>query len=523
MFMRVNYNNKLRENIIIPKVSQVNNKDFQKGQILKGEIRDINQKNILIKLTNGASLIAKLTNEMEFSIGQKVLFEIKDSNPERILLKPVIDENINPKNDKLFQVLEEANVTVNEKNVEIVNKLLDNNMPLDKEFINNIIRLSRQFKDTSIDKLIILLKNNIPVTKESIEQLNNYVDNNNSIKQEIIGLSNEIIDNNDLKTKQELIKILTSSSNNLDVNANGDNQNNIESMSIEKEGTFNQISNTNANESNAKLSTMQLGSIISKTAIKELESEIKSTYLQKTDSLNLSKETTLQQLQEKIFELNIKQEKQVNINKHITNKLLSSAVDESIYLGKEALENPKLVNDYFNNIYEKLVNIIKLSQSAVGKTSSLTKDAIKVKNNIEFMNNLNNNYNYVQLPFKFNNKLLNSELYIFENKKELRKKRDGDSISALLRLDYLNLGHMDVYVAKQAKNIGCKFYVEDEEKKAVINNHINKLYKKIKNFNYNITEMMVINKNKEFDFVEDFINKKNKSKSVKRYTFDMRV
>ncbi|GKX31728.1 hypothetical protein SH1V18_42080 [Vallitalea longa] len=538
--MRVNYNRQINKVIDISKISRVSGREFQKGQILKGEVLDIKQKNILIRLANSTVITAKLTDQMEFSIGQKVMFQVKESNMEQILLKPIMDESSNPKSNKLSQILEEANVTVNNKNIEIVDKLLNNNMKIDKEFINKILTLTRQFKDTDVDKLILLLKNDIPVTEENIEQLNNYIKNNNSIKQDMISLANHIIDDEHINVdvKQKLINIFTysdsdfstvdtkSSSEDMSLNVGSQEVSEMVDAKLNSEFVKNQQVSTDviSNQTN-DVNMEKLGDILSQEGIDELKDEINNTYtLKGNNTLDLSKDLTMEKLQQEIFALEIKEEIKKHIMNNITNRLLKTAVDKNIYLSKNALNDPKLINEYFNDIYNKVVNILKLTQGTMnGKNSAISKDAAKIKNNIEFMNNLNSNFNYVQLPFKFNNKLVGSELYIFENKKSPRKKANNNSISALLRLDYVNLGHIDVYINKLEKNIELKFYVDDDKTKNVIDNHIINLHKKIISYDYNIMGLTVINNNKNFDFVKDFMKRKSDNKSVKRYTFDMRV
>jgi hypothetical protein len=523
--MRINYNKRIGNRVNVAKASKVNGKDFAKGQALKGEILDIKQKNILIKLANGANLTAKLTDQMEFNIGQKVLFQVKEASPEQVLLKPIIDETYNPKDNKLYQILEEAGVTTNEKNTEIVEKLLHNNMPVDKEFINKIITLSRQFKDTSVDKLILLVKNNIPVTSETINQLTNYENNNQSMKQDMISLVNQIIDDTDMDIdmKHKLIDIFMNDE--IDNTTNTKIINNVNEKEINNIKDSQIVDNQIVKETSKSEVSFKLGDVLSLEGIQELKEEIDNTYLLKdNNTLNLSKDITLEKLVQEISTLEIEEKDQSIINNIVTNKLLKTAVDKNIYLNKEALENPKLINEYFNDVYEKIINIIKLTRGVTeGKGNSIAKDAMKVKNNIEFINNLNNNFNYVQLPFKFGDKLLNSELYIFENKKELKKRKNTNSISALLRLDYINLGHLDIYINKQLNNVECKFYVEDEEKKKIIDNNIINLHKRIRSFDINVIGLTVINNKKDFNFVEDFLQRKNNANSVKRYSFDMRV
>ena len=282
--MRINYNKQINKRIDISKISKVNSRDFNKGQTIKGEILDIKQKNIIIKLASGAELTAKLTDQMEFNIGQKVLFQVKESNLEQVLLKPILDEGYSPKSNKLYQILEEAGVPINEKNTEIVEKLLSNNMQVDKEFINKILTLSRQFKDTSVDKLILLVKNNIPVTSENINQLDNYSNNNHSIKQEIISLANQIIDDKglDIDIKNRLINILMN--NDSDNVSNDKIINVIENNSSEDQELKVDIPVINKNTNDVV--DFRLGDILSGEGIEELKKEVSSNIEYVTSLIN---------------------------------------------------------------------------------------------------------------------------------------------------------------------------------------------------------------------------------------------
>lgn len=66
------------------------------------------------------------------------------------------------------------------------------------------------------------------------------------------------------------------------------------------------------------------------------------------------------------------------------------------------------------------------------------------KSNIDFMNDLNKNMTFFQMPLKFSEGEGNGELYVFTNKKALT--HNSEDVSAMLHLDMEHLGPIDVYV-----------------------------------------------------------------------------
>ena len=71
------------------------------------------------------------------------------------------------------------------------------------------------------------------------------------------------------------------------------------------------------------------------------------------------------------------------------------------------------------------------------------------------------------------NKDVNSELYVYTNKKELNDK--DAPLSALLHLDMENLGPIDVMVKLQAKNVHTDFSMSDDKSFELIMNNIDSL------------------------------------------------
>lgn len=70
-----------------------------------------------------------------------------------------------------------------------------------------------------------------------------------------------------------------------------------------------------------------------------------------------------------------------------------------------------------------MANIENSLKSAGNSAPELSKSLSDIKSNIDFMNDLNKNMTYFQMPLKFSESEGNGELYVFTNKKNLTENR----------------------------------------------------------------------------------------------------
>ncbi len=215
---------------------------------------------------------------------------------------------------------------------------------------------------------------------------------------------------------------------------------------------------------------------------------------------------------------------------HSLSKLLKS--NEYQTLLKDAMLNqwtlsPQSVKEKQNvdHLYERILDQMNKLQSAAasvsGQGAENTANAAKnVASNLEFINQINQIYNYVQIPVKMWNKDVNSELYVYTNKKELNDK--DAPLSALLHLDMENLGPIDVMVKLQAKNVYTDFSMSDDKSFELIMNNIDILENKLNKLGYTC-EVTVKNTVEKQDFVKDFLERDESVGTIKRYSFDMKA
>lgn len=145
-------------------------------------------------------------------------------------------------------------------------------------------------------------------------------------------------------------------------------------------------------------------------------------------------------------------------------------------------------------VYEKIVKSLHtlnetLLQSGAANTA-LQESITNLSENIDFMNQLNQMYTYVQLPLKMQNGEKNGELYVFTNKRSLAEK-DGE-VSALLHLTMEHLGPLDVYVKMNRGKVSTEFTVEKEETLLFLEKNMSILTDRLQKRGYDISCKMKV-------------------------------
>jgi hypothetical protein len=180
--------------------------------------------------------------------------------------------------------------------------------------------------------------------------------------------------------------------------------------------------------------------------------------------------------------------------------------------------------DGIKNYYKRVKAVLEKAGKELEDESfsPVNKNLNQVKANIDFMNDLNKNMTYFQMPVHFKHSNGDGELYVFTNKKALSNK--SDSVSAMLHLDMDNLGPMDVYVKMTGKNVSTNFCLESEELLDFVYSNIDKLNARLEALGYSTKfEMNVTEKEKQFDFVENFVEKDIPAKATSQYVFDIKA
>lgn len=175
-------------------------------------------------------------------------------------------------------------------------------------------------------------------------------------------------------------------------------------------------------------------------------------------------------------------------------------------------------------LYERLnAQTRQLTQAlseAVRADSPLFKTVQNIRENVEFMNQLNQMYAYVQLPLKFGKGNAHGDLYVYTNRKNLAKK-DG-SVSAFLHLDMEHLGMVDVYVAMEQGRINTNFCLENEESLLLLERNMHLLTKRLTDKGYQAQTKLTL-KETFGNVMEEMIGQDKTISVISEQSFDVRA
>ncbi len=200
-------------------------------------------------------------------------------------------------------------------------------------------------------------------------------------------------------------------------------------------------------------------------------------------------------------------------------KIFKNAMADQWTIKPEDLDQ-KQVSKLYERINEQTRQLARALTEATGTDTPLAKTVSQIRENVDFLNQMNQIYTYVQLPLKLKGNSAHGDLYVYTSKKNLA--RSDGNVSALLQLDMEHLGHVSVYVAMQQKKVTTNFYLQDEESLKLIEDHLDILTKRLQDRGYSVQAGCVLQK--EQGTVMDEILGSDKNVSVMSKTsFDVRA
>ena len=152
--------------------------------------------------------------------------------------------------------------------------------------------------------------------------------------------------------------------------------------------------------------------------------------------------------------------------------------------------------------------------------SPLFKSLQNIRDNVDFMNQLNQMYTYVQLPLKFRGENAHGDLYVYTNKKNLARK-DGN-VSAFLHLDMEYLGMVDVYVAMEKGKISTRFQLEDEKSLELLEKNMDTLTRRLTEKGYR-TDVKLTLKEVGGNVMEEILRADKNISMISELSFDVRA
>lgn len=478
-------------------------RDLTAGNIFEGTINSIQDGKVVIGLSNGTLINARLDASMQLMQGQSMFFQVKSNNGEMIAIRPYTVDG-NGVNLTLLNALNAAGLPVTDKFLNLANNMMQEHMPIDKNMLSQMARILMANPDMSVNTLVQMKKLNIPITNEMVAQFENYVDDSSAVHKALDSFIAELPTMMEGK-EMSLEQLRVFDSQLLDIIADG-----MEKQPQTTE-TMQQVTET----------MQQTG--VSQAIKEEVLNLIKNTFGETEITAEDSPAEMLSKLSRFILsgETVSKDALQALFSSKDMQQFLRDTLETQMYLTPEEVADADKVKKLYERLEFKSQRIESLLNQAGLKETPLAQTVTEVRGNVEFMNQLNQAYTYVQIPLKMAGQNASGQLYVYTNKRDMN---DPDKeLSAFLHLDLDNLGSTDISVKMLHKKVDTKFYMETDEAFELIKAHMSELEERLRKKGFD-AKVYVENEGKKVNFLDDFLKKDAPpTGQVHRYSFDVRA
>ena len=201
---------------------------------------------------------------------------------------------------------------------------------------------------------------------------------------------------------------------------------------------------------------------------------------------------------------------------------LRSVMEQQWLIKPEELRQEHKVSELYDHLEAQMNQMEHVIRAAGAEAQSFHTAAADVQSNIEFMNQVNQVYNYVQIPLRLSGQNASSELYVYRNRRN-QSDPDGE-LTAFLHLDLEHLGSTDVSIKLKEKNVTANFYLDDDASYELVEKHLPILEKHLKKKGYFCKVTVAKEPVESANFVENIREKENSAAAtLHRYSFDVKA
>ena len=578
--------------------------ELSSGSVFEGTVSSVKNGKVTLALSDGQTITARLSGKVPLSQGTPMFFQVKSNDGATIEIKPYTGAGSGG-NPILTNALTEGTVPVTERNLAMVDAMMKEQMPIDKQSLLNMARIANMNPGVDITTVVNMTKLGIPVSLEMAAQFENYMTDEHAILQEMDQAMNELADlagssdltpNQAVQMNHKILSILLpeQTATGAPVNTEGQIETGGQTTAEGQIVTGGQITAEGQTTSEGQILTdgrlgaeeqtvngeqtttagqaiqegtggQALGDVLSEQQfsslgkllqnipslvestklfpeameqdifIDMLEDESVAQNLMTEDAAwkaadgktaldkNLTVSDFLRTVSQILSENNgmASQSIQKLFGSDAYKSLLRNVMEQQWLIQPEALKQEKKISQLYEKLEQQMRQVEDALKEAGVTKNSFLDTAAEVRGNIEFMNQLNQAYTYVQVPLKMSGQNANGELYVYTNKKNLR---DPDAeLSAFLHLDLEHLGSTDVSVKMQHRNVKTNFYLADDASYDLVEKYLPVLEQKLKDKGYQCTITMT-KEEKKVSFGDDFLRKDMpQTGTLHRYSFDVRA
>lgn len=533
------------------------------GSSFSGQVVMAEDGTVTIKLADATLLSATLKGGISLAAGSQVTFLVNSNSNNQMTLSPLftnLGAGLNVEN-----ALKDAGLPIDAQTSQMVSDMMEHGMSVDRD---SLLTMYRQIVDNpQVDggMAVRLAQMNLAVNELNASQLQAYDNMNHQLSggiteiaenlQQVFSSAGEGNTENMVKLFEGIVDLLQESGKmpegmeegtlNGAVRLSGEemknavlqetvagNGENAGSINGENTGSINGealAAGTNEQPISGLLSDKELQALtdILKNAggDKGIIDEIAKGEISSKDALRLINDAMqgkgmTQNEQQILFKDNTDVWKELLPNAAV-GKLLQNALEKNWLMKPEDVADKEKVEEFYEQLKSQTGKLADMASTALGKDSGLYQNVNRLSQNIDFMNQLNQTFAYVQVPLKLSNQNANGDLYVYTNKKNLSAK-DG-SVSAFLHLDMDHLGSVDVYVAMEKQRVSTNFKVRDDSVLDLIEANIDLLNERLEKRGYKLRPTVEVTE-KEVSVVEEMQKQMGQNTMpIAQFSFDARA
>lgn len=543
-------------------------RSLTKGNIFEGTVSSMKNGRVTLALSSGQQISARIEGKVQLSLGQSMFFQVKSNDGSQIAIRPFSVEGTGA-NYTLLQALSAAGVPTESNYLSMVNRMMEEQMPIDRNSIQQMARMVNAHPEIDVQTLVQLNKLGITINEQNAAQFENYLDDKQAITNDFDQLIEElpqVLESESLSPQQmrnfgsEFLLALTDGLEDVPLQNNGLVSQEMLTESVAQNTIEKNITDGNSLEKSAILENGELlqttedgETVTQETAIEQSVQQSESysatphtlgalldgkqlqnlnTMLGEllgTDATRYTKDSGVAEVLKDIQQV---LKDSLPIEREQIGKLFSSK--EFVHMVKDTMQQQWTLQpqnleadgtDKVTKLYDRmnaqLEKIVEALKSVGQENTGFAQTAADIQSNVEFMNQINQAYTYVQIPLQMSGQNASAELFVYTNKKALA---EGDrELTAFLHLDLDHLGATDVSVKMKNKQVSTNFYLDDDASYQLISLNIDRLEKRLQEKGYQC-KVSVTNEAKHVNFVENFLKKDQPSAGqLHRYSFDMRA
>ena len=203
--------------------------------------------------------------------------------------------------------------------------------------------------------------------------------------------------------------------------------------------------------------------------------------------------------------------------------LMKNVYEQSFTVKPEELmgkEHP--MKELYKNMTVRLNEVDQLLQKTIGEDNPASRTIHNVQDNVKFMDTLNQNYTYLQIPLRMSGQNATGQLYVYHNKRK-GKSAENEELTAFLHFDMEHLGSTDIAVKLKNKKVDTRFYMDNDASYDLIEANLPILEARLNAKGYTC-KLEVSNDKHPVNFITEIVEKDSpKAGTLQKYSFDVKA